>query len=691
MDVVVTGMGVVCALGVGRDALWHGIAAGTSGLAPMERFAAQGFGELPGGLVPGFEALPAGERSLEFARLAAQEAGAQAGLAAEPALRARAALVLGASVTSARGEPHTLTAQLGERLGVHGPRLTVSTACASSTAAIGLACDLLDSGEVELVLAGGADDLTADLVAGFHALGVTGSACCAPFSVPEGMSLGEGAGFLVLERGQHARSRSAPILAALLGYGLSGDAHHETSPDPWGRGVARAWSAALADAGVRAEQVGYVNAHGTGTAANDTAEWRAAEAIFGAGTRVPISSTKAHLGHAQGAAGVLEVVTTLLCMQHGTIPPTLNFSRPRPLAPVDPVGQALPRPARYEAALCTNSAFGGQNAALVVAPSSARGRAREPHGVLATAVATVRHSGAQSPARCGVESLEAWLAEVIEDLLRDRVPRADPRRLDLCAALLTGASGAALDLARVRARGALRDHAGLFIGTRRVSPDAWLRFDHSIRTRGYAGVSTTAFARMVLNAAQGSTSQLLSLRGPQATLSVESGGGLTAVVCAARHLAMHDDADLIVAGAVDAQMLGTDEAPTFVGEASCLTLLRDGCASLESGVATVRVAGWATDAPGRCAQAVTRALARSGLAAASVEAVYGSLSADIAGLDGASRHPARIEASGAPASLEACGAALEAISRGTLRAALVVEEGEHSMSNALVLTASGVR
>ena len=210
------------------------------------------------------------------------------------------------------------------------------------------ASSVIAMGGADAVLAGGADVLSSSVFAGFHALGVLSAQKCAPFSLPFGTTLGEGAGFLVLESGEAARKRGAEVLARLSGFGLSGDGYHETSPDPEGGGVTRALRAALADSDLLPEDIGYINAHGTGTEANDPSEWRGIQRCLGAVTDVPVSSTKGALGHTQGAAGVLESIVTILTMRRELVAPTLNFVGARRFAPADPVGGSSPRRAVYK-------------------------------------------------------------------------------------------------------------------------------------------------------------------------------------------------------------------------------------------------------------------------------------------------------------------------------------------------------
>lgn len=613
-DVVVTGLGAVSALGVGCGALWRGVDQGRCGLREIQRFDT---GELTvsiGGLVPGYDRdrRDISELCLELALLAAREALDEAGAFRDEIPSHRLALIVGASMGEGGRDPTRLARQLGAELEVEGPRLTVSTACASSVNAIGLGRDLLSSGEADLVLAGGADGLTPELMAGFHALGALSREPCAPFSVPYGTTLSEGAGFLVLERREQARRRGARPRAVILGYGLSGDAFHETMPHPRGAGVALALRGALTHAGLGPSDVGYVNAHGTGTVANDGAEWKALREVFGPRAEtLPVSSTKGHLGHAQGAAGALETITTILALERGCVPPTLNFTRPRRPAPADPVARSTPREQEVRFAICTNSAFGGANCAVVLGrPEAGAARELSARPIYVRGLGFVG-AGATSPfiSSTSTGAEDAGRSRPLGIDITRFLRHADPRGLDPSAVDLTCAAQLALNDAGVVPRGDLRGRTGLCVGMCRTSPQSVHEFADSLERRGLARVSTTAFARLVLNASQGSCAKLLSIMGPQTTLAAGSASGLVAVAHAAHLLATRDDADLMIAGAVDEPDF--EAADGEVEGAACLILSRE---APGAGPA-IRLAGWALAGPADPDRAVGIALDRAGRAA----------------------------------------------------------------------------
>lgn len=570
MSVGITGIGAVSALGIGVDALWDGLAHGRDGIVSIDRFSTEGFSLHLGALVPWPSRAPS---PVDFATLAAREALARARVSLEnfPVLAKRTAIVMGTSLGDGAEKPHVETAAVARALGVLGPALSVSTACTSSTNALGLAKSLLDHGDVDLVIAGGADVLSPDLFAGFHALGALSIAKCSPFGKTMGTTLGEGAGFVVMERHERARERGATELAWLAGTGLSSDAYHATAPDPTGAGVTRALRAALADARVPASLVDYVNAHGTGTEANDAAEWRALRAVFGAHLEAMlVSSTKGHLGHAQGAAGILEILATLVCMEHGSVPPTLHFQGPRPRCPADPVAQTTPRKHAVRHAVSSSSAFGGANAAVVLGAVPSAPVVHPPRPLRAVYVATATSLG-----RDGLRGTDAlhddWPARLAEPSLDVLLRGADTRGLNRSERMLAAVVARALGDASLVPRGDARERTGLFLGVTRSSPESVAELEESVRQRGLVKLSATAFPKLVLNAPGGTATKLLGLRGPSTAISMGEGSGLLALVYAARELSSREDADTLVAAGLDE--LAAHDDPSRRGEgAACVVL-----------------------------------------------------------------------------------------------------------------------
>jgi len=383
--VVVTGLGAVSPFGAGVKAFWEGITSGACAIRPITLIETEGFRSRIAAEVPG----PIGgsarrARADRLALTAAREALDGARLAG--AERRDAALMIGAvgggmlEVESwywarwrgAHAHPDAVRATLPTshadvlawRLGVEGPRETVVAACSSGAASIAMAAELIADGVVTRALAGGADSLTRICYMGFNALRLLDPEPCRPFDRQRrGMSLGEGAAFLVLEDADSARARGATVYAELAGHAMTTDAFHVTSPHPEGHGMIRAMREALEAAGAAPAEVAYVNAHGTGTAQNDRIEAHALRAVFGDGG-VLVSSTKSMIGHTMAAAGSLEALATVLAMTHDVVPPTVHLTSPDPDVPFDCVPDVA-REASLPAAMSNSFGFGGQNVTLL--------------------------------------------------------------------------------------------------------------------------------------------------------------------------------------------------------------------------------------------------------------------------------------------------------------------------------------
>ena len=389
--VVVSGLGIVSPFGAGLKAFWTGLSAGTCAIKAATLVETEGFRSRLAAEVPAdaMAALPASRRRSRADRMAlaaATEALADAGLTGRD--RARAALVVGAvgggmyegeewyweETRSGRPSskirvlrsilPFSHAEALGLRLGLDGPRETLVMACASGAASIALGADLIREGVVTAAVVGGVDALTRICFMGFNALRLLDPEPCRPFDRDRrGMSIGEAAAFLVLEDAARCHARGGGVYASLLGAGMTTDAHHVTAPHPEAEGMIRAITLALEAAGKAPGDVGYVNAHGTGTPQNDRTEALALRRVFGDG-RVLVSSTKSMVGHTMAAAGSVEAVATVLALQHGLLPPTANLATPDPEIPFDCIPREA-RPAPVAVALSNSFGFGGQNVSLI--------------------------------------------------------------------------------------------------------------------------------------------------------------------------------------------------------------------------------------------------------------------------------------------------------------------------------------
>ncbi len=390
--VAVTGLGAVCALGCGVPTIWAALQEGRSGIGPIctiptARLSASVAAEITAfDPAAHFESrrLPLLDRTAQLAVVAAREAMQAAALPPSTARAHRRGAILAAAIgqssldaaylafygegasrvhplTVPRVMPNAPASHLSMEFGLRGPSYSVASACASANHAIGLAADTIRAGRAEVMLTGGAD---ASLVVGvfkcWEALRVLSADTCRPFSRDRsGLVLGEGAAILVLEDWDHARQRGALVLAELAGSGMSADGLDLTAPDA--DGAAYAMRAALEDAGLDESEIGYVNAHGTGTRLNDRTESAALHQVFS--RPPPVSSSKSMIGHCLSAGGALEAVATIMALRDGVLPPTAGFREADPECDVDCVPNVA-RAAPIQAALSNSFAFGGLNAVL---------------------------------------------------------------------------------------------------------------------------------------------------------------------------------------------------------------------------------------------------------------------------------------------------------------------------------------
>jgi nodulation protein E len=396
--VAITGLGAISALGRNTAEFAAALCAGRSGIAPIECADTSQLRFQNGAEVKGYTHRPYFEdrqadfldRFAQFAVIAAREAVADARVEWTGELRESAAIITGSCVGGQNTEDigfhdlyklgqnrvHPLTipktmsnagaSHISMEFGITGPSFSISTACSSAGHAIGNAFWMVRNGVSDLAICGGSESpFSLGLLKAWEAMRVVSPDTCRPFSKDRrGMILGEGAGMLVLEPLDAALARGAPVHAEILGFGMSADASHITQPSA--QGAARAMRAALRDARLAPEQIGYINAHGTATPANDPTETAAIRSVFGAHAgRLAISSTKSMHGHALGAAAALECVATAIALRDGVLPPTANFNQPDPECDLDVIPNQSRR-AQVEFALSNSFAFGGLNAVLVI-------------------------------------------------------------------------------------------------------------------------------------------------------------------------------------------------------------------------------------------------------------------------------------------------------------------------------------
>lgn len=396
--VAITGMGAICALGRNVAEVAASLCQGRPGIGPIESTDCSQLRFQNGAEVRGYTHKPYFEdrradfldRFAQFAVIAAREAVACAGIEWTPELREQAAIVTGSCVGGQSTEDigfhevyklghnrvHPLTipktmanagaSHISMEFGITGPSFTISTACSSAGHAIGQAYWMIRSGAADLAITGGSEaPFSFGILKAWEAMRVVSPETCRPFSKDRrGMILGEGAAMFVLEPLEAAQARGVPIHAEIVGFGMSADAGHITQPSA--EGAARAMRAALRDASLDPDQIGYINAHGTATPANDATEAAAIRSVFNAhANRIPVSSTKSMHGHALGAAAALECLAAVLALRDGVLPPTANFTEPDPECDLDVIPNHSRR-AEVEYALSNSFAFGGLNAVLAL-------------------------------------------------------------------------------------------------------------------------------------------------------------------------------------------------------------------------------------------------------------------------------------------------------------------------------------
>jgi nodulation protein E len=396
--VAITGLGSICALGRNTAEFAEALRQGRSGIGPIASTDASQLRFQNGAEVKEYSHQPYFDdrradfmdRFAQFAVIAAREAVEDAGIQWTPALRETAAIVTGSCVGGQSTEDigfqevyklghnrvHPLTipktmanagaSHISMEFGLTGPSVTISTACSSAGHAIGQAYWMVRNGITDVALTGGSEaPFSFGILKAWEAMRVVSPETCRPFCKDrKGMILGEGAGMLVLEPWDAARARGARIHAEIVGFGMSADACHITQPSA--EGAARAMRAVLRDGSLLPEQIGYINAHGTATPANDPTEVAAIRAVFGGHSRkLAVSSTKSMHGHALGAAAALECLAAVLALRDGVLPPTANYTEPDPECDLDVIPNQA-RATQVEYAISNSFAFGGLNAVLAL-------------------------------------------------------------------------------------------------------------------------------------------------------------------------------------------------------------------------------------------------------------------------------------------------------------------------------------
>ena len=404
--VVVTGLGMLSPVGNSAETSWQALLQGQSGITHIEHFDTTDFPTRFAGLVKDFDAEAYGisrkdarkmDLFIQYGIAAGLQAIEDAALAIDESNAERIGVAIGSGIgglglieanhdSLTKGGPRKISpffvpstiinmvaGHLSIMKGIQGPNIAVTTACTTGTHAIGMAARMIAYGDADVMVAGGAEKASTPMgMGGFAAAKALSTRNDEPHKASrpwdkerDGFVLGDGAGVVVLEEYEHAKARGAKIYAELVGFGMSGDAHHMTAPPDDGSGAARAMQAAIKDAGIDAAQIGYINAHGTSTPLGDVAELRGVKKVIGEHAKqVMVSSTKSMTGHLLGAAGAIEAIITVLALRDQIAPPTINLDNPDEECDLDLVPHVAKK-GTFEYALSNSFGFGGTNGSLI--------------------------------------------------------------------------------------------------------------------------------------------------------------------------------------------------------------------------------------------------------------------------------------------------------------------------------------
>ncbi len=594
---VITGIGALTPIGNDPEAITNSLRNAISGIAPCTRFDASHFRTDLCGEIKGFDPLEYlssdevalyEDRYLQYAITSARKAFKNAGLIKGKAdRRSDIALVLGTcngGLLSAEeeykwiqgkserifDEKMNLTAQyygfgkaLADALGITGEVWLVTTACSSTTGALGLAQLLINRGYYKTVLVGGSDTLCVANYSGFNGLKAMSTERTAPFSEPVGLNIGEASVFWVVEELEHALLRNAKCLGKIAGHATTCDAYHPTSPDPRGEGVYRTLKGALEYSGIDINAIGCINAHGTGTDANDRAETKGIAKFIG-DNQIPVAGTKSFFGHCMGSTGILEATCNLLAMNAGFLPPTINFKGPRAGCSLDYIPNVA-RDKNYNAFISANYAFGGNNASVVISSwdTVVPQRSNSSERVVITGAGAVTSLGltldatlgALNDGRCGIGSVASLGLEPLEATMAGLVTHfkaADiDRRLDFTgmnhlSRMAVAASFDALQNTGLKIRAKNSEETGIVMGVCNGPPES----DHmnKVFSSPDFACDINNFSNITANSTAGWVAGALQLKGVNMTLSPGHHAGIQSLAYAYEMLADKRAKAIIAAG-----------------------------------------------------------------------------------------------------------------------------------------------
>lgn len=568
---VVTGLGLICALGDDVKECWDNAVNGISGIRDITVISTEDCYAKKGAVndVKNSELSEENyDRSSLLCIKAAGEALEDAGIS--PDSEADIGVIIGNCVGGAasidgyyravkeKGEENVpkeeilkmpasaIANNVSAHYGLKGLTANIVNACAAGTISLSYACDLIRSGEAEVFLAGGSDAFTSLAFAGFHALHALDEHPCSPFNRSSGITLGEGAGMLVIESYEHAVQRGAKIYCEVLGAGVSSDAHHITAPRPDGEGQMSAIRRAVESSGLKPEDIDYINAHGTGTAKNDEAEFLSLHTIFDGSDKLSVSSTKSMTGHCLGAAGSIEAVFTVKALQEGIVPPTTGYTAEDKTVLAEKAGKIdfVPNDSRKKElsyAMSNSFAFGGNNASIIFAKEHKEiPYFRDDSPVYITGLGVV------SSISDGSDSVKAALTS--DDYKAHDIKMAFYRKLDRFSQLQLVSGVKALADAGFKADETNENDIGIIIGTSDGPMTEIVNFQKNVIDHGTSGGSAFSFPNTVYNAAGGYFSIFAGIKGYNVTVANGAQSGLQSVCYAFDVINSKKESVMVAAG-----------------------------------------------------------------------------------------------------------------------------------------------
>lgn len=654
---VITGLGIVCPVGNNIEESWNSIKTGKTGIAEVTSVNTDGCYANLGGEVS-CDSLPAPQydRSARLCIKAAEEAIADAGFDGKAV--GEAGIIVGSCVGGAVSIDEYLTAQKEGKeddslipnmaassianhasayLGLNGVTANIVNACAAGTMSIAYACDLIRAGEGDVFLAGGTDPFSSLAFAGFHALHALSVESCSPLNHSNGITLGEGSGILVVEEYEHAVARGAKIYCEVAGYGVNCDAYHITAPDPTGQGQMDVIRRALSSAGVSPSDISYVNAHGTGTAKNDEAEFLSLHTIFD-GTDVSVSSTKSMTGHCLGAAGAVEAVFTVKAVSENTLPPTIGYTEEDKAVLAEKAGDLdfvanESRSKEINMAMSNSFAFGGTNASIIFAKGEHPVPDTSKDKIYITGFGQVLSADTDENASVAKITLE------MKDFTERGVKLGVFRKLDKFSQLQLISGIDALTSAGITINEENERRIGTIIGTSAGPVTEVSNFQKNIVEKGCTAGSAFTFPNTVYNAAGGHFTIFTKAKGYCATVANGTQAGLQSVAYACDVLGKGNE-DIMLAAGTDE---GSDMVTYFyehsgingdrtLGEGSSTVVLETGASAGKrqahkyaeiAGYACTHSAGTDTYTEADAMRdAIEKALAKAGLKASEIDEVY---------------------------------------------------------------------